>query len=101
MPRTVIAHPDGRVLINATGNAGMASGGMGDVLTGVIAGKIVQGLSPESAAHAGVYLHGAAADSLAESIGPYGYLAGEVMNAIPAEIHKLVNSESAGFCNLL
>ena len=99
--RTVIAHPDGRVLINATGNAGMASGGMGDVLTGVIAGKIVQGLSPESAAHAGVYLHGAAADSLAESIGPYGYLAGEVMNAIPAEIHKLVNSESAGFCNSL
>ena len=91
--RTVIAHPDGRIYINATGNAGMASGGMGDVLTGIIAGQIVQGFSPESAAHTGVYLHGAAADSLAQSIGPYGYLAGEVMNAIPAEIKKIVNSD--------
>ena len=91
--RTVIAHPDGRIFINTTGNAGMASGGMGDVLTGIIAGKIVQGFSPESAAHAGVYLHGAAADSLAQSIGPYGYLAGEVMSAIPGEINRLVNSD--------
>jgi len=91
--RTVIAHPDGRIFINATGNAGMASGGMGDVLTGIIAGKIVQGFSPESAAHAGVYLHGAAADSLAKSIGPYGYLAGEVMSALPGEINRLVNSD--------
>jgi NAD(P)H-hydrate epimerase len=71
----------------------MASGGMGDVLTGIIAGQIVQGFSPESAAHTGVYLHGAAADSLAKSIGPYGYLAGEVMNAIPAELKKIVNSD--------
>ena len=91
--RTVIAHPDGRIFINTTGNAGMASGGMGDVLTGIIAGKIVQGFSPESAAHVGVYLHGAAADSLALSIGPYGYLAGEVMGAIPGEIKKIVNRD--------
>ena len=91
--RTVIAHPDGRVFINPTGNAGMASGGMGDVLTGIIAGKIVQGFSPESAAHAGVYLHGAAADSLAESMGPYGYLAGEVMNAIPGEFKKILHRD--------
>jgi NAD(P)H-hydrate epimerase len=97
--RTLIAHPDGRVFINPTGNAGMASGGMGDVLTGIIAGKIAQGFSPESAAHTGVYLHGAAADSLAKSIGPYGYLAGDVMKAIPAEIQKLVNSEPAIFCS--
>jgi NAD(P)H-hydrate epimerase len=86
---TVIAHPDGRVFINPSGNAGMASGGMGDVLTGIIAGLIVQGLSPENACQAGVYLHGAAADSLAETIGPYGYLAGDVMNAIPGEIKKI------------
>jgi len=91
--RTVVAHPDGRIFINTTGNSGMASGGMGDVLTGIIAGQIAQGLSPESAAHAGVYLHGAAADSLAQSIGPYGYLAGEVMGAIPGEIKKLFNSD--------
>jgi NAD(P)H-hydrate epimerase len=88
--RTVIAHPDGRVFINPSGNAGMASGGMGDVLTGVIAGLIVQGLSPEAACHAGVYLHGAAADTLAQDLGPYGYLAGDVMHAIPGEIKKVV-----------
>ena len=88
--RTVIAHPDGRVFINPTGNAGMASGGMGDVLTGIIAGLMAQGLSPEASAHTGVYLHGAAADSLVEAIGPYGYLAGDVMNAIPGEIKKIV-----------
>jgi NAD(P)H-hydrate epimerase len=88
--RTVIALPDGRVFINPTGNAGMASAGMGDVLTGIIAGLIVQGLSPENACRAGVYLHGAAADSLARSIGPYGYLAGDVMKAIPGEIKKIL-----------
>jgi len=88
--RTVIAHPDGRVFINPTGNAGMASGGMGDVLTGIIAGLIVQGLSPEYACRAGVYLHGAAADSLVETIGPYGYLASDVMKAVPGEIKKIV-----------
>ena len=91
--RTVIAHPDGRIFINATGNPGMASGGMGDVLTGISAGQIVQGLSAEFAAHAGVYIHGAAADSLAQSMGPYGYLAGEVMRAIPSEISKILNGD--------
>jgi NAD(P)H-hydrate epimerase len=90
--RTVIAHPDGRVFINPTGNSGMASGGMGDVLTGIIAGFISQGHSPELAAHAGVYLHGAVADSLAENSGPFGYLATEVMNAIPEQIKKMANS---------
>jgi ADP-dependent NAD(P)H-hydrate dehydratase / NAD(P)H-hydrate epimerase len=87
--RTVIAHPDGRVYLNLSGNAGMASGGMGDVLTGVIAGLLAQGLSPESATHAAVYLHGAAADHLAKTIGPYGYLAGDVINAIPAAIKQI------------
>jgi hydroxyethylthiazole kinase-like uncharacterized protein yjeF len=88
---TIIAHPDGRVYINATGNPGMASGGMGDVLTGVIAGLIVQGLTPEAACHAGVYLHGAAADSLVVNMGPYGYLAGDVMKIIPCEIKKILH----------
>ena len=87
--RTVIAHPDGRVFINPTGNSGMASGGMGDVLTGIIAGMVAQGFSPENACHAGAYLHGAAADTLAATIGPYGYLAGDVMRAIPGEIRKI------------
>jgi hydroxyethylthiazole kinase-like uncharacterized protein yjeF len=90
---TVIAVPDGRVFINPTGNAGMASGGMGDVLTGVIAGLIAQGLSAVDACRAGVYIHGAAADSLAQEIGPWGYLAGEVMGAIPGEIKKILGGE--------
>jgi len=92
--RTVIALPDGRVFINPTGNSGMASGGMGDVLTGIIAGLVTQGLAPESAAYAGVYLHGAAADSLAQTLGPYGYLASDVMNALPGEIKKIVSGSA-------
>jgi NAD(P)H-hydrate epimerase len=91
---TVIAHPDGSAFINPTGNPGMASGGMGDVLTGVLAGFIAQGFSPQAAAEMAVYLHGAAADTLADRIGPIGYLAGEVMNAIPAEIKKLIETRN-------
>ncbi|MBW2480638.1 MAG: NAD(P)H-hydrate dehydratase, partial [Deltaproteobacteria bacterium] len=94
---TVIAHPDGQVVINPTGNAGMASGGMGDVLTGMIAGLITQGIAPPEACRVGVYLHGAAADSLAQKMGPYGYLAGDVMEAIPGEIKKIVCNESTIF----
>ena len=90
---TVIAHPDGSAYINSTGNPGMASGGMGDVLTGVLAGFITQGFTPEAATHAAVYLHGAAADTLAKTIGPVGYLAGEVMNAIPGEIKKILETK--------
>ncbi|MGD9281890.1 MAG: NAD(P)H-hydrate dehydratase [Desulfobacterales bacterium] len=90
---TVIAHPDGTAYVNPTGNPGMASGGMGDVLTGVLAGLITQGFAPKAAAHAAVYLHGAAADTLAQTVGPIGYLAGEVMNTIPKEIKKLLNNQ--------
>ncbi len=87
--RTVVAHPDGSVFVNPTGNAGMATGGMGDVLTGLIAGFLAQGLSAEAASHSGVYLHGASADTLAETIGPIGYLASEVMDGIPSEIRRI------------
>lgn len=84
--RTVIAHPDGLVEINPTGNSGMATAGMGDVLTGVIAGLIAQGASPEAACRAAVWLHGDAADDLARRRGPRGYLAGEVIDALPQRI---------------
>lgn len=87
---TVIAHPDGKVFVNSTGNPGMASGGMGDVLTGIIAGLIVQDYSCESATHGGVYLHGAAADTLEKINGPFGFLATDVMNAIPGQIKELI-----------
>jgi NAD(P)H-hydrate epimerase len=83
---TVIAHPDGFVFTNPTGNPGMASGGMGDVLTGLIAGFIVQGYPVEASCHLGVYLHGAAADTLLTQKGPWGFLASDLLDRIPAEI---------------
>jgi len=91
--RTIIAHPDGGVFINPTGNPGMASGGMGDVLTGMIAGLVTQGYSPETAAHAGVFLHGTAADAVADKTGPFGFLATDVIMAIPEQIGRLMKSE--------
>ena len=90
--RTVVAHPDGRVFINPTGNPGMASGGMGDVLTGIIAGFLAQNHSPELSVRAGVYLHGAAADALFKNKGPFGYLATDVANALPETIKMLSGS---------
>jgi ADP-dependent NAD(P)H-hydrate dehydratase / NAD(P)H-hydrate epimerase len=91
--RTVVAHPDGGVFLNPTGNPGMASGGMGDVLTGAIAGLICQGVAPAEAARAGVYLHGAAADHLAAHVGLRGYLAGEVMRELPPTMARLAQGE--------
>ena len=87
---TVIAHPDGFIFINSTGNSGMASGGMGDVLTGLIAGFITQGFPISAACHLGVYLHGAAADRQAKHKGPWGYLASDVIAGIPSEIRRLL-----------
>ena len=87
---TVIALPDGTVHVNPTGNPGMASGGMGDVLTGIIAGLITQGYSPETSAVAGVYLHGAASDAIAATGKPTGYLAGDVIKKIPGQLGLLM-----------
>lgn len=79
---TIICDPSGNWAINTTGNPGMAAGGMGDVLSGVIGGLLAQGLSPDKAARAGVYIHGLAADRLARERS-FGYLASEVADAIP------------------
>ena len=83
---TIIARGDGSTIINTTGNPGMATGGMGDVLTGVIGALICQGMSPLDASVAGVYLHGAAADRLYEKIGA-GFIASEVANMIPSVLN--------------
>jgi ADP-dependent NAD(P)H-hydrate dehydratase / NAD(P)H-hydrate epimerase len=77
---TVIATPEGAYFINTTGNPGMASGGMGDALSGMIAAFLAQGLTPLNAAKLGVYLHGAAADCAAHhGMGPNGLTASEVI----------------------
>ena len=79
---TVTALPDGRAYVNTTGNPGMATGGMGDTLTGIITALVGQGLSAEEAAPLGVYLHGLAADILAKEI-PVGFTASQVAEMVP------------------
>ena len=79
---SICAWPDGHWAINTSGNPGMASAGMGDVLTGIIVALLVQGVDERHALTAAVYLHGAAADQLTEKgIGPIGLTAGEVIDA--------------------
>ena len=76
---TVCAHYDGSCFINTTGNVGLASGGTGDVLSGIIGSLMAQGLSGLEAAKLGVYVHGAAADALVKKgVGPVGLTASEV-----------------------
>ncbi len=82
--RTLIASPDGRVCINTSGHPGLASGGMGDVLTGLIGSLLAQGLTAADAATLGVYLHGFAADRLLPAFGDAGLLATDVMRELPA-----------------
>jgi hydroxyethylthiazole kinase-like uncharacterized protein yjeF len=87
--RTVVATPGGDAYIVPTGNAGMATGGMGDVLTGVIASLIGQGLDPTPAAYCGAYLHGLAADLIASERGMAGMLASEVADLLPVAIERV------------
>ncbi|WP_322106483.1 NAD(P)H-hydrate dehydratase [Paraburkholderia sp. J41] len=87
---TVIAAPDGRVAVNATGNAGLATGGTGDVLGGIIGALLAQRLPPYEAALAGVYLHGLAADTLsAQGDGPAGLSAGELAPMVRRLMNRL------------
>ncbi|MBR5472704.1 MAG: NAD(P)H-hydrate dehydratase [Clostridia bacterium] len=79
---TLVASPDGRIFINTTGNAGMATAGSGDVLSGIIVSLMAQGLEPLSAAKAGVYLHGVGGDRAAAKLG----MAAVTANDIIAEI---------------
>lgn len=80
---TVVASRDGALYINKTGNPGMASGGVGDVLTGMIASLIGQGFSSFDAARYGVYLHGVAGDIAAKNKGETSLRAQDVLNNIP------------------
>jgi len=85
---TIVAFPDGEVYINTTGNAGMATGGTGDALTGIIAAMIAQGMSSHDAAVAGVYIHGLAGDIAAEA-GMVGMAATDLIKAVPAALYGL------------
>ena len=90
-PTLIVSAKTGNVYVNSTGNAGMACGGMGDVLTGMIAAMIAhQGMSDLcSAACAGVYLHGAAGDACRKDRGPYGFTPMETADALPQVLASL------------
>ena len=89
---TVIGSADGHTQVNTTGNPGMATAGMGDVLTGVIATLLAQGRGAFPAAWLGAWLHGAAGDHVAAERGAIGMVAGDVAEALPAALRALERS---------
>lgn len=92
---TGIAAPDGSYWFNTTGNPGMATGGSGDVLTGLMAGLLAQGMMPLEAALAGVFLHGVAGDLARNDLGEEALIAGDMIDHLGAafgELQRLIQS---------
>jgi hydroxyethylthiazole kinase-like uncharacterized protein yjeF len=90
---SIVATPEGKTYINTTGNPGMATGGSGDVLTGLIVALLGQGLNVEAAATVGVYLHGLAGDMKADQMGEYGLIASDIAEGISPAIKKTINGK--------
>ncbi len=84
-----ISFPDGRIFFNSTGNPGMATGGSGDVLTGIMLGLLAQGYSPATVCLMGTYLHGLAGDIAAQNFGQESMLAGDIVDCI-SEAYKVL-----------
>lgn len=87
---SIVATAGGETYINSTGNPGMATGGSGDVLTGVIASLAGQGLSAEDAAKAGVFLHGLAGDIAANELSQHGLMAGDIARNIGYAVKTVI-----------
>jgi NAD(P)H-hydrate epimerase len=87
--RTITAEPGGRAWINLSGNPGLAAGGTGDVLAGIIGSLLAQGYPATEAAPLGVFLHGFAADRVAEARGMVGMLASDLIDELPATVRAL------------
>jgi NAD(P)H-hydrate epimerase len=87
--RSVIASADGKIFINPSGNPGMASGGMGDVLAGMLGALLGQGLSPQDAMKLGVFLHGFVGDRVAVEKGQIGLIATDIIDGLPAGLSAL------------
>lgn len=87
---SMISHPDGNTIINPTGNSGMSSAGMGDILTGIIACFLSQGVSPEKSAVLGAFIHGLAGDIVARKIGKRGIIASDLIKAIPIALKMMI-----------
>ena len=90
--RTIVAHPDGRTAICPTGNPGMATGGTGDALTGVIVGLLAQQLTLWDAACVGTYIHGFAGDVAASELGQAGMLARDLIARIPLALTRMADA---------
>lgn len=88
--KTVIAGPKGQLYVNKTGNSGMSTAGVGDVLTGMIASFIGQGINPYSAAVIGAYLHGMAGDLAAKEKGQFSLIASDLLEKLPQAIKKVL-----------
>lgn len=86
---TAICCPDGHVMFNTTGNAGMATAGSGDVLTGILTGLLARGYKPQDACIVGVYLHGLAGDLAAKEIGEESLIAGDIIQYISKAFKRL------------
>lgn len=86
---TVVAAPDGRIAVNTTGNAGMATGGSGDVLTGILLALRAQQLSAWDAARLGVWIHGLAGDLAAESLGQTAMTSADIIRFLPTAWQSL------------
>ena len=89
--RTITAFPDGDTFLNTTGNPGMAKGGSGDVLAGMILSLLGQGIPPKQAVPAAVWLHGAAGDLTAKDFGEYGMTPSDLLRRIPAAIQQAMD----------
>ena len=86
---TVVTDPSGRLWINSTGNPGMAKGGMGDALTGIIAALLAQGMAPVDAARAGVFIHGRAGDLARDKLGERAMLTTDLIGHLGAAFRTL------------
>ncbi|MFN6036984.1 MAG: NAD(P)H-hydrate dehydratase, partial [Bacteroidota bacterium] len=88
---TAIVTPNGKVFFNSTGNPGMAKGGSGDVLTGIITGLLARGYEPLESVIIGVFLHGYSADIAIEKMSEESLLANELINQIGTSFFQLEN----------
>ena len=88
--RTIVANPKGNFYINETGNSGMSTAGVGDVLTGMISSFVGQGIDAFSAAVIGVYLHGLAGDIAAKEKGQFSLIASDLLDKLPQAIKEVL-----------